>query len=219
MNQKDSKSAYVVPIILWDRIMNELQELKNKHQSGGGIVGMNSKGDLNTHDLLKNLAIQQTIQQNPKSSVIGLLDQWTRETLNDPNLSSSEKIHLIGSLNRAQHEQLKSAKSAAGPAPTPTTKSKSPTPSPASTPSSSTTSVTEARSKPPPYESVWNDLELVYDNIIQKEAKKIQKMEKEPMTPAIKQSIKESEKKIQEYHTRKASLRNRPKPKKLFTPT
>ena len=225
MSGKDSKSAYVVPTILWDRITNELQELKSKNvtpQSGGTIVGLNAKGDVDTSALLKHLAIQQTVQQNPKSSIIGLLDHWTRQTLNDQSLSSSEKINLIESLNRAQQEQLKMAKiPTSRQAPPPSTGNANlPSLSLASSsPSTPLVSARQPKSQPPPYETVFKKVQSGYDDNIKKYAKKIQELERKPSTPSIRQSIQRSERKIQEYHERKAALRQHPKPKKLFSPT
>ena len=54
-----SSVAYVVPKILWDKVMSELKDLKKSKgaQSGGGVSGVNSKGTVNTNDLMHSLAV------------------------------------------------------------------------------------------------------------------------------------------------------------------
>jgi hypothetical protein len=231
MSAKDPKTAYVVPTILWDRITKELKELKEKYiaspQSGGAVIGLDNKGNVDASALLKNFAIQQTIVQNPKSSVIGLLDQWTRQALDNPNLSASEKVHLMGSLNLAQQDQLKAARMPTASSIKPSVK---PNPNTASSSSFSRTptsrlpkSITGTRSLPPPYESPATSsssrAENAYDTVMKMHAKKIKNLQSQPSTPEVKRDIARSEKRIKEIHERKAALRQHPKPKKLFTPS
>jgi len=219
---KDSKTAYVVPTILWDRITNELKELKEKHsQSGGAVIGLDQKGNVDAAALLKNFAIQQTIAQNPKSSVIGLLDDWTRQVMNDSNLAVSEKVHLVGSLNRAQQDQLKAARASTSSHPSTETSNGS-----QQKPSSGIRSIPSRvppQSLPPPYEtpkkSSTQSLEHTYDDLIKGYAHSIKELQSQTLTAGRKARIQKSQQRIRALHEKKLALRKQPKPKKLFSPS
>lgn len=122
-----SKTAYVVPCALWDRMLHDLKMLKSnqqseeeQQQSGGAIAGLNANGTVNSDRMLKMMAVNQSIQQNAYAPFIEHADTLTKTILSDPLLSVQDKIRLSNSLITAQDHQMATARhSKSGPKSTP----------------------------------------------------------------------------------------------------
>lgn len=115
-----ASTAYVVPKIMWDRMVKQLEEANKKHQqSGGGIGGMDTSGNVNLKDFLQTLAASQSITQPEGIEFVKKADGDLKRILTDPSLTANEKVRLLASYSTAEQDIRANANGKDDPAPGP----------------------------------------------------------------------------------------------------
>lgn len=149
--------AYLVPKSTWER-QRELLE-NAKQQRGGAVTGINADDSVDANALLRAMAVNMSLAQNPRAEFVKEADSMIKKILSNPKLTPEEKVDYLNAYSRTYADQRRAA--LAGPtgvtqettqapaAPQPPT----PPPPPSQPPlpaASLTTPTRTVRSTPPP---------------------------------------------------------------------
>lgn len=99
--------AYLVPKSTWERQREMLESAKQ--QSGGAVGGINADGSVDANALLRSMAVNMSLSQNPRAEFVKEADMMIKKILSNPKLTHAEKVDYLAAYCRSYADQRQAA--------------------------------------------------------------------------------------------------------------